>query len=84
MAMSRAEIERRRQEAAHANATGKTKSVKRRCLIEGCPEYMQWSPCVDARAADLEQRAHYMQYHYVRPSPELIAALAYRGRGVAG
>lgn len=84
MAMSRAEIERRRQEAAHLAATGKSKTVKRRCMIEGCVDYLQWSECADAKAADLEQRAHYMQHHYVRPSAELIASLAYRGRGVNG
>lgn len=67
MAMTRADIIRARQEAAHARARGKAKTVKRRCLIEGCPDYGAWSECVDQAAANAEQKRHYLEFHYVAP-----------------
>ncbi len=67
MAITRAEIERRRQEAAHARATGQApKAVRRRCLIAGCPDGGAWSECPDQQAANAEQKRHYLEHHYVR------------------
>lgn len=69
MAISRAEIERRRQEAAHARATGSSSTVRRRCMIEGCPTYLVWLEHPDAGSARREQEAHYLAEHYVPGGP---------------
>ena len=69
MAISRAEIERRRQEAAHARAQGKATRVKRRCMVPGCPDAGQWVEAADAATARREGEEHYAAHHFVPGAP---------------
>jgi hypothetical protein len=70
--LTRAEIERRRQEAAHARATGTGSTVRRRCMLDGCPTKGQWVEAPDAAAARREGEEHYRRHHFVvgrKPDP---------------